>query len=142
MQAAGNVVMVSTPKDVFESDSYQKVFNAPGNVPIVIKWEDMGYQDGKGIRLISEDATFRGLGTAFTDVVNKDMPFDTAKALVAAYIKNMEQLKSKTAYMKNVGVAEMDPKLSGFCGINPVKYHPGAVAAWEEAGYTVPECAK
>jgi uncharacterized protein len=142
MQAAGNVVMVSTPKDVFESEGYQKVFNAPGNVPIVIKWEDMGYQDGKGIRLVSEDATFRGLGTAFTDVVNKDMPFDTAKALVAAYIKNMEQLKSKTAYMKNVGVAEMDPKLSGFCGINPVKYHPGAVAAWEEAGYTVPDCAK
>ena len=28
------------------------------------------------------------------------------------------------------------------CGPNPLKYHPGAVAAWEEAGYTIPDCAK
>jgi hypothetical protein len=28
------------------------------------------------------------------------------------------------------------------CGPSPVKYHPGAVRAWEEAGYTVPDCAK
>ena len=142
MQAAGSVLMVSTPKEVFESEAYQKVFKAPGNVPIVVKWEDMGYEDGKGIRLVSEAATFRGLGTAFTDVVNKDMPFDTAKALVAEYIKTLDALRAKTPYMKNVGLAELDPAKSGFCGANPVKYHPGAVAAWEEAGYTVPDCAK
>ena len=142
MQAAGSVVMISTPKAVFEADAYQRIFKAPGNVPIVISWEDMGYEDGKGIRLISEDGKFRGLGTAFTDVVHKDMPFDTAKALVAEYIKQLDRLKGKTPYMKNVGLAELDPGLSGFCGVNPVKYHPGAVAAWEEAGYTVPDCAK
>jgi hypothetical protein len=28
------------------------------------------------------------------------------------------------------------------CGLNPLKYHPGSVAAWEEAGYTIPDCAK
>lgn len=142
MQAAGNVVIVSTPKDTFESEGYQRIFNAPGNVPIVVKWEDMGYQDGKGIRLISEDGTFRGMGTAFTDVVHKDMPFDTAKALVAEYIRRLDRLKAKTAYMKNVGLAELDPRRSGFCGVNPVKYHPGAIAAWEEAGHAVPDCAK
>lgn len=142
MQAAGNVVIVSTPKVTFESESYQNIFKAPGNVPIVVKWEDMGYEDGKGIRLVSEDGTFRGLGTAFTDVVNKSMPFETAKGLVAAYIANLDRLKAKTPYMKNVGLAELTPELSGFCGVNPVKYHPGAVAAWEEAGYTVPDCAK
>lgn len=142
MQAAGNVVIVSTPKDIFESDAYQKLFNAPGNIPIVVKWEDMGYQDGKGIRLISEDATYRGLGTAFADVVHKDMPFETAKGLVAAYIKHLELLRTKTNYMKNVGLADLDPKGSGFCGINPLKYHPGAIAAWEEAGVAVPDCAK
>lgn len=142
MMAAGNVVMVSTPKDVFESDAYQKIFKAPGNVPIVVKWEDMGYQEGKGIRLISEDGTFRGMGTAFADVVNKDMSFDMAKALTAEYIAKLDQLKAKTAYMKNVGLATLEPDLSGFCGLNPVKYHPGAVAAWEGAGFSVPDCAK
>ncbi|WP_322867187.1 TAXI family TRAP transporter solute-binding subunit [Aquicoccus sp. G2-2] len=142
MQAAGNVAIVSTPKNIFESDAYQKVFNAPGNVPIIVKWEDMGYGDGNGVRLISEDATFRGLGTAFTDVVSKDMPFDTAKALVGEYIKTMDALKAKSPYMGNVGLGDLDPRDSGFCGINPLKYHPGAVAAWEEAGYKVPDCAK
>lgn len=131
MQAAGNVVMVSTPRAIFESEAYQKVFNAPGNVPIVVKWEDMGYEEGKGIRLISEDGTFRGLGTAFADVVHRDMEFELARALTAEYIATMDRLKAKTAYMKNVGVGVLDPVLSGFCGLNPLKYHPGAVAAWE-----------
>lgn len=142
MQAAGSVVMVSTPKELFESQDYQRVFNAPGNVPITVAWEDMGYEDGKGIRLVSEDGVFRGIGTAFTEVVHKDMDFDTAKGLVDAYIGSLDRLRAKTPYMKNVGLAELDPRLSGFCGMNPVKYHPGAVAAWEEAGYTVPDCAK
>ncbi|MHA6264894.1 TAXI family TRAP transporter solute-binding subunit [Arenibacterium sp. CAU 1754] len=142
MQAAGNVVIISTPKDVFEGDAYQKIFNAPGNVPIVVAWDDMGYEEGKGIRMISEDGTFRGMGTAFTDVVNKDMSFELAKALTAEYIKTIEQLKAKTLYMKNVGIGNLDPSASGFCGVNPVPYHPGAVAAWEEAGVTVPDCAK
>lgn len=142
MQAAGNVVIVSTPKEVFESEAYQKIFNAPGNVPIVVAWQDMGYGDGNGVRLVSEDGTFRGLGTAFSDVVHKDMDFDMAKALTAEYIARLDQLRAKTAYMKNVGLAGLDPKASGFCGINPIKYHPGAVAAWEEAGHTVPDCAK
>lgn len=142
MQSAGNVAIISTPKDVFDGTAYQKVFKAPGNVPIIIKWEDMGYSEGKGIRLISEDNTFRGIGTAFADVVHKDMTFETAKALTAAYIRTIDDLKMKAAYMKNTGVGNLDPESSGFCGINPLKYHAGAVAAWEEAGVTVPECAK
>ena len=142
MQSAGDVVIVSTPKDVFESEGYAKIFNAPGNVPVVVPWADMGYGDGKGVRLISDDATFRGIGTAFTDVVHKDMSFDLAKALVAEHIKSMDQMKQRTAFMKNAGFGILDTELSGFCGPLKLKYHPGAVAAWEEAGYQIPECAK
>ena len=118
------------------------MFKAPGNVPIVVKWADMGYGDGSGVRLISEDDTYRGIGTAFADIVHKDMDFDTVKALVAEYIATLDALKLKTPYMKNVNLAVLDPEASGFCGVNPLKYHPGAIAAWEEAGYTVPDCAK
>ncbi len=142
MLAAGNVVLVSTPKDVYESEAYQNIFNAPGNVPIEVKWEDMGYGDGSGVRLISEDGIFRGIGTAFADVVHKDMDFDTAKALTVAYIESIDALKKKTPYAGNINVGVLDPRLSGFCGVNPLKYHAGAVAAWEEAGVEVPDCAK
>ena len=142
MQAAGNVVLVSTPKETFESEAYRKVFNAPGNVPITVSWEEMGYEEGKGVRLISEDGVFRGLGTAFAEIVHQDMSFDMAKALTAEHIKTLDALRVKTPFMHNVGLAQLDPAQSGFCGANPLKYHPGAVAAWEEAGYTVPDCAK
>ena len=142
MQSAGDVVIVSTPKDVFESEGYAKIFNAPGNVPVVVPWADMGYGDGKGVRMISDDATFRGIGTAFTDVVHKDMSFDLAKALVAEHIKTLDQMKQRTAFMKNASFGVLDTQLSGFCGPLKLKYHAGAVAAWEEAGYSVPQCAK
>ncbi|MGH1354794.1 MAG: TAXI family TRAP transporter solute-binding subunit [Thalassovita sp.] len=140
MQAAGDVVIVSTPKDVFESEGYRKIFNAPGNVPVTVHWDQMGY--GDGIRMVSEDGNFRGIGTAFADIVHKDMSFDMAKALVAEHIKTLDELKARTAFMKNANFGILDAELSGFCGPLSLKYHPGAIAAWEEAGYTVPECAK
>ncbi|MGG7564553.1 TAXI family TRAP transporter solute-binding subunit [Rhodovulum sp. DZ06] len=142
MQSAGDVVIVSTPKDIFESEGYQRIFKAPGNVPIIVKWEDMGYAEGAGVRLVSEDATFRGMGTAFADVVNKDMSFDLAKALTAAHIATLDRIKVKVPYGGTVNFGVLDADASGFCGPNPVKYHPGAVAAWEEAGYEVPACAR
>jgi hypothetical protein len=45
--------------------------------------------------------------------------------------------------MPNVALGEIaDLSVTGMCGPMPLKYHPGAVRAWEEAGYTVPDCAK
>lgn len=140
MQAAGDIVIVSTPIETFESEAFKKVFNAPGNVPIVLDWADSGYSEG--VRLVSEDNFYRGIGTAFADVVHKDMDFDLVKSLVATYIETIPQLKERTPYMKNINVGVLEADASGFCGINPLKYHPGAVAAWEDAGYTVPDCAK
>ncbi len=138
--AAGNVRIVSTPKDIFESAAYQKIFNAPGNVPIVV--QDMGYGDDSGVTLISEDGTFRGMGTAFADIVHKDMDFDLVKSLTDVYIASIDQLKAKAPYAPNIGIANLDPVASGLCGASQLKYHPGAIAAWEEAGYSVPDCAR
>ena len=139
-QSAGDVTIVSTPKDIFEGEKYQKVFNAPGNIPIEVKWTDMGY--GDGVSMISEDGVFRGLGTAFVELVHKDMSFDLAKAITATHISKLDMLKAKAPFAPNIGLAQMDPKLSGLCGPSKLKYHAGAVAAWEEAGYKVADCAK
>jgi len=140
--AAGKVNIISTPKDIFEGEAMQKLLKAPGNVPIVVSWEDMGYEDGSGVTLISEDDKFRGMGTAFADIVNKDMDFELAKKITAAHIASLDELKASTPYAKNVNFGVLEADASGFCGAMPLKYHPGAVAAWEEAGYTVPDCAK
>ncbi len=142
MQSAGNVNIVSTPKEVFDGEGFQKLLKAPGNIPVEVKWENMGYGDGQGVNLISEDGVFRGMGTAFANVVSKDMDFDLVKAITAAHIKSLDELKAKTPYARNINADVLDAKTTGFCGVLSLKYHPGAVAAWEEAGYTVPDCAK
>ncbi|MDA1238850.1 MAG: C4-dicarboxylate ABC transporter substrate-binding protein [Proteobacteria bacterium] len=140
LQSAGRVNLISTPKDIFESEAYQKVFNVPGNIPMEVKWEDMGY--GEGVTLVSEDGVFRGLGTAFVELVRTDMSFDLAKAITATHISTLDKLKAKAPFAPNMGLAQMSAKLSGLCGPSKLKYHPGAVAAWEEAGYKIADCAK
>ena len=142
MQAAGKVALYSTPKAAMESEVGKKMLALPGNIPIELKKEDTGYANDPNVRLVSEDGYMRGLGTAFAEVVNKDMSFDLAKALTAAHIKTLNALKAKAPALKNIGLAEMDPAKSSFCGMSPLKYHPGAVAAWKEAGYTIPACAQ
>lgn len=140
--SAGDVTIVSTPKDIYESEAYQKFLAAPGNIPIEIAAEDMGYGKAQGVTLVSEDGIFRGMGTAFVDIVHKDMDFELVKAITATYIRTMDQLKAKAPYARNIGLGVLDARKSGLCGALSLKYHPGAVAAWEEAGYTVPDCAK
>ena len=140
MTAAGKVNVYSIPKVAMESALAKKMFSVPGNIPIIVDRKDMGYE--KSITLISEDNKLRGLGTAFTDVVHKKMSFDLVKKIVAAHISTLDRLKKRTAFMKSVGLAEMDQKKSSFCGKSKLKYHAGAVAAWKEAGYKLPACAQ
>ena len=140
MTAAGKINVFSLPKAAMESALAKKMFSVPGNIPIIVDRKDMGYE--KSITLISEDNKLRGLGTAFTDVVHKKMSFDLVKKIVAAHISTLDRLKKRTAFMKAVGLAEMDPKKSSFCGKSTLKYHAGAAAAWKEAGYKLPACAQ
>lgn len=140
MTSAGKVTVLSIPKDKFESELARKIISVPGNIPITLPREALSF--GDELTLISEDNNLRSLGSAFAEVVNKDMSVEMAKAITKAHIETIDKLKARTSMLKNVGLAEMDPVLSSFCGQSPLKYHPGAVQAWAEAGYTVPDCAQ
>ena len=140
MTAAGKVSACSMSKAAKQSDLAKKLFGVPGNIPIIVDRKDMGFE--KSLTLISEDNKLRGLGTAFTTVVHKKMSFDLAKKIVATHIATLDRLKKRTAFMKSVGLAEMDPKKTSFCGKSKLKFHAGAVAAWTDAGYKLPACAK
>ena len=139
--SAGKVNMISVPKAVFESKPFQKWARAPGNAPVVLAGDKLGYGPGD-VRLISEDGMFRGVNITGAELVHKDMPVKLAKALTKTYIGSLGLLKAKAPFMANVGLGELDAVKSGFCGAMPLKYHPGAIAAWEEAGRKVPDCAK
>ena len=139
--SSGDMSIFSMPKVVFEGEAFQKVAGIPGTVAFSMPISEMGYSGG--VTVVSEDDTYRSPGTVGGDIVNVNMDFDLAKSLTAAFIENIETIyHAKAPFMSTVWHGETDPELTDMCGPNPIKYHPGAVAAWEEAGYDLPDCAK
>ncbi len=135
--AAGDMTLWSIPKDVWEGKAMQKYMKSPGTGPITFDLKDIAPQ--KGLTIVSEDGVWRSPTTIGAEVVNKSMDFETAKALTKAVIENKDTFLKKAPYMATTNVGSIG---LGLCGAVPVKYHPGAVAAYEEAGMTVPDCAK
>jgi len=139
--ASGSMTVWSIPKDKWDSEPFQKYLKAPGSAPFTLAASEATLGES-GVSLITEDGTFRGLATIGGDIVNKDMPFELAKALTKAHIDTLDQLKAKAPFARYAGYGVVDSVKSGMCGPNPLKYHAGAVAAWEEAGFTIDDCAK
>ena len=139
--ASGNMTVWSVPKDKWESEPFQNYLKAPGSAPFTLAASEATLGES-GVTLETEDGTFRGLATIGGDIVNKDMSFDLAKALTKAHIDTLDQLKAKAPFARYAGYGVVDSVKSGMCGPNPLKYHEGAVAAWEEAGFTIDDCAK
>lgn len=139
--SAGKMTFWSIPKDIYESEPMQKVLAAPGSAPFELTVEQMQAL-GSNATIVSEDGTFRTRGSVGGNCVNASMGEDLAYQLTKAHIETLDDIYAKAPYARNVGFAELDAKKSGLCGPNPVKYHPGAARAWEEAGYKVPDCAK
>ena len=135
--SAGDMTLWSIPKDIWEGERMQKYIKSPGTAGIVFDLKDVA--PVKGLTIVSEDGIWRSPTTVGSEVVHKDMDFETAKALTAAVIANTDTFLTKAPYMATTRVGSVG---FGLCGAVPVKYHPGAVAAYEEAGMTVPDCAK
>lgn len=140
--SAGVVNIVSMPKDLFESEAFQNLMKAPGRAPVVIDGSELGYGDNPNVRLISEDGMFRGVNIAGMMIVNASVSDELVKGIVGEYVKTMDDLLAKSPALANAGIGVVDADLTAVCGANPLKYHPGAVAAWEEAGYEIAVCAK
>lgn len=138
--ASGKMTLYSVPKAVYEGEAMQKYLKSPGTGRFEVDLTKLTFPNG--ITVQSEDGMWRSPATVGGEVVNKAMDFELAKALTKAYVENLERWETKAAIMKWVAIGETDPSITGMCGANPIKYHPGAVAAWEEAGYTLPDCAK
>ncbi len=140
LMAAGKLNMVSVPKAKYQSKTWQKYLNAPGNAPSITPISDFSHY-GSGVKIISEDDKFRTVAATGGNFVNKNMNKKLAKALTAAFIKNIPGLMRKAPFTKGQLFGEISTKKMGICNAK-VKLHPGAVEAWEEAGHKVDACAK
>lgn len=140
--AAGAMTMYSLPKDVFDTEAGQSLLNKPGSTAFSMPVADLQASLGDGWTIVSEDDTFRGMSVVGGDFVNKSMDEEVAYQLTKAHIENLESHKALAPFMQSLNFGVLETGVSGLCGPNPVKFHPGAVRAWEEAGETVPDCAK
>lgn len=141
--ASGKITLYSPSKEIFDSEAFQKWATAPGGAPLRLPVDQMGYDNmADSVSVVSEDGVFRAVSTTGAEAVHKDMDEEMAYQLTKAVIESLDALKAKTPWGPNVGLGVVSVPESGLCGVNPMKYHPGAVRAWEEAGYTIPDCAK
>lgn len=136
--AAGNLTSWSIPKDIFEGEAFQNYLRAPGIAPFTTSIADLSATMGDSWTFVSSDDTFRGAATIGGTVVHKDMDEELVHNLVAGYVETIDALKAKAPFGDTVG---FDMPMQGMCGVNPVKYHPGAARAWRDAGYMIEECA-
>ncbi|WP_370401315.1 TAXI family TRAP transporter solute-binding subunit [Sulfitobacter sp. JB4-11] len=137
--ASGKMTAWSMPKDVYDSEVMQKYMQAPGSASVELPVAEISQVMGQDWSFVSEDDTFRALATIGGDIVHKDMDEELVYQLVKAYIASLDALKAKAPYGNTVNY---DNPALGMCGANPLKYHKGAVRAWEEAGYDIPDCAE
>ena len=137
---SGSITAWSVPIRAWNSQAMRKYLKAPGIAPWVIDLKTV--KPLKGLTLVSEDGVWRSPATAGADMVHMSMDFELAKTLTRVAISNVKAFTTKAPYMANIGIGNTDPAKTGLCGAVPVKYHPGAVAAWEEAGHKIPDCAK
>ena len=138
--SSGAMVVHSFPKDVFESEAGTNFGKAPGSAAVVVEiTEDMV---GPNVKVVSEDGFFRGFADVGGDVVSTSMDEELAYQLTKTFIDGLDAIKARTPAMPTSWLGETEVAFTGMCGPNPLSYHPGAVRAWEEAGFTLPDCAK
>ena len=138
--AAGKINLVSIPKAKTETAAFKKFVKAPGNVAMVFPKENLAHY-GPDANVISEDDMFRTVSNTGGDVVNKSMSKALAKALTAAFIETLPDLFRKAPFARGQLFGVVDDKQMGMCNAG-VKFHAGAVEAWEEAGHKIADCAK
>ena len=136
--SAGNMTIWSTPADIYDGEAFQRFLNAPGIAPFTIDRAELQAIMGDEFSIVSDDETFRASATVGGTVVHRDMDEGLVYDLVSAYIETIDELMAKAPFGNSVG---FDLPMQGMCGANPITYHPGAIRAWREAGYTIDECA-
>jgi len=137
--ASGEITVYSMPASAYDSEGSQKYRKAPGSVGVVMPADGLF---GPNIVVVSEDDQFRGIAEVGGEIVNVAMDEELAYELTKAFLDNLDTYTSKAPFMPTAWLGETDLAFTGMCGPIPVKYHPGAVKAYDEAGISLPDCTK
>lgn len=141
--AAGGTTLHDIPSDLLASELGQQIVGAPGHAPYSIPVEEFrAAYAGSDITVVTDDDTFDSYATAFGQIVPAGMDEELAYGIVKAMLEGEERFRTgspRGPYLF-MSFGDLDGVSQGVCGAVQVKMHPGAIRAYEDAGFTVADC--
>jgi len=141
--AAGGITIFDVPSDLLASELGQQIVAAPGHAPYSIPVEEVrAAYAGNDITVVTDDDSFDSFATAFGQIVPATTDDDLVYEIVAAYLEGEERFLNgspRGPYLF-MTFGDIDGVGQGACGAVQVKMHPGAIRAYEDAGFTVADC--
>lgn len=130
LTAAGPVRILGIPADVAATEDFTRFSNAPGTLPDTIGSD---IYDAELVEITNDGAT---LAIGLAVVANAELDEDLVYGITSAYIAGLDEAVSATPWAPSLGLDEGSYGLSPVAGL---RYHPGALRAWEEAGVAIPD---
>jgi TRAP-type uncharacterized transport system substrate-binding protein len=143
--AAGATTIYDMPSDLLASELGQQIMAAPGHAPYSVPVDEYrAAYAGNDITIVTDDDTFDSFATAFAQIVPASMDEELAYQITAAYLAGQERFVTgspRGPYLF-LSFGDIDGVSQGMCGAVTVPMHPGAIRAYEEAGFTVADCVR
>lgn len=130
LTSAGPVRILGIPADIVAREDFARFSNAPGTLPDTIGAD---IYDPELVEITNDGAT---LAIGLAVVANAALDEDLIYGITSAYIAGLDATESATPWAANLGLREGSYGLSPIAGL---RYHPGALRAWEEAGVMIPD---
>ncbi len=141
--AAGATTIHDIPSALYNSELGKQITAAPGHAPFSMPVEEYrAAYAGNDITIVTDDDTFDSYSTAFGEIVPAGMDEQLVFDIVTAFLGSQERFEKGAPIGPNLNLTfgDIDGKSQGVCGAVQVKMHPGAIRAYEAAGFSVADC--
>jgi len=143
--AAGGITIHDVPSDLLASELGQQILNAPGHAPYSVPIDEFrAAYAGNDITIVVDDESFDSFATAFGQIVPAGMDEQLVYDITAAFLAGEDRFLTgspRGPYVR-LSFGDIDGVGQGVCGAVQIKMHPGAIRAYEDAGYTVADCVR
>ena len=143
--AAGATTIYDIPSDLLASELGQQVLAAPGHTLYSVPVDEYrAAYEGNDVTIVTDDDTFDTYAYAFAQIVNADLDEELVYQMTTAMLGGQERFETgspRGPYLF-MSFGDIDGVSQGTCGAVQIKMHPGAIRAYEEAGFTVADCVR
>jgi uncharacterized protein len=141
--AAGATTIHDIPSALYNSELGKQITAAPGHAPFSMPVDEYrAAYAGNDITIVTDDDTFDSYSTAFGEIVPAEMDEQLVFDIVTVVLEAQDRFEKGSPIGPNLNMTfgDIDGVSQGACGAVQIKMHPGAIRAYQEAGFTVAEC--